>query len=50
MFVCLCRNQTHAHVLPKLEAYTHLMNLGNYYVVFDTMIENVHDDMFGDRP
>jgi cephalosporin hydroxylase len=26
------------------------MNLGNYYVVFDTMIENVHDDMFGDRP
>ena len=41
---------THAHVLAELEAYAPLTSAGSYCVVFDTLIEDMPDDMFYDRP
>jgi Cephalosporin hydroxylase len=41
---------THAHVLAELEAYAPLTSVGSYCVVFDTLIEDMPADIFGDRP
>lgn len=43
-------NHTHDHVLAELEAYAGLTSLGSYCVVFDTVVEDMPDDMFPDRP
>lgn len=48
--VCLDSNHTHAHVLAELEAYAPLTSVGSYCVVFDTIVEDMPDDMFPDRP
>jgi cephalosporin hydroxylase len=37
-------------VLAELEAYAPLTSVGSYCVVFDTLIEDMPDDMFSDRP
>lgn len=50
ILVCLDSNHTHDHVLAELEAYAPLTSVGSYCVVFDTLIEDLPDDMFGDRP
>ena len=50
ILVCLDSNHTHDHVLAELEAYAPLTSVGSYCVVFDTIIEDMPDDMFGDRP
>lgn len=50
ILVCLDSNHTHDHVLGELEAYAPLVSLNSYCVVFDTVIEDLSDDMFGDRP
>ena len=50
VLVCLDSNHTHDHVLAELEAYAPLTSVGSYCVVFDTLIEDLPDDMFGDRP
>ena len=50
VLVCLDSNHTHAHVLQELEAYAPLTSVGSYCVVFDTIIEDMPDDMFPDRP
>lgn len=50
ILVCLDSNHTHDHVLAELEAYAPLTSVGSYCVVFDTVIEDLPDDMFGDRP
>ncbi|ABC78505.1 cephalosporin hydroxylase family protein [Syntrophus aciditrophicus] len=50
IFVCLDSNHTHEHVLAELEAYAPLVSKKSYCVVFDTIIENMPDDMFPDRP
>ena len=50
ILVCLDSNHTHEHVLAELEAYAPLVSLGSYCVAFDTIIEDVPDDMFPDRP
>ncbi|MEI8245072.1 MAG: cephalosporin hydroxylase family protein [Lentisphaerota bacterium] len=50
ILVCLDSNHTHDHVLAELEAYASLVTLGSYCVVFDTLIEDMPDDMFPDRP
>lgn len=50
IMVCLDSNHTHDHVLAELEAYAPLVTLGSYCVVFDTLIEDMPDDMFPDRP
>jgi len=41
---------THDHVLAELEAYAPLTSIGSYCVVFDTIIENLPDELYPDRP
>lgn len=50
ILVCLDSNHTHDHVLAELEAYAPLVSPGSYCVVFDTIIENMPDELFPDRP
>ncbi|MBI5591197.1 MAG: cephalosporin hydroxylase family protein [Deltaproteobacteria bacterium] len=50
ILVCLDSMHTHDHVLAELNAYAPLTSSGSYCVVFDTIIEDLPDDMFPDRP
>ncbi|MDJ0792627.1 MAG: cephalosporin hydroxylase family protein [Woeseiaceae bacterium] len=50
VLVCLDSNHTHDHVLAELEAYAPLTSKGSYCVVFDTIIEDLPDDMYPNRP
>jgi cephalosporin hydroxylase len=50
ILVCFDSNHTHEHVLAELEAYAPLTSMGSYCVVFDTVIEDMPNDMFPDRP
>jgi cephalosporin hydroxylase len=50
ILVCLDSNHTHDHVLAELEAYAPLTSKDSYCVVFDTIIEDLPDNMFPDRP
>ena len=50
ILVCLDSNHTHDHVLAELNAYAKLTSLGSYCVVFDTVIDDMPEDMFPDRP
>ncbi len=50
ILVCLDSNHTHEHVLAELEAYAPLVSPDSYCVVFDTVIEDMPEDMFPDRP
>jgi cephalosporin hydroxylase len=50
VLVLLDSNHTHDHVLAELEAYANLVTIGSYCVVFDTVIEDLSNDAFNDRP
>ncbi len=50
VLVFLDSNHTHAHVLAELNAYAHLTSVGSYCAVFDTIIEDMPEDSFSDRP
>ncbi|WP_368205634.1 cephalosporin hydroxylase family protein [Aeromonas sp. s5] len=50
VLVCLDSNHTHDHVLAELNAYASLVSVGSYCVVFDTIIEDMPDSLFPDRP
>jgi len=50
VMVILDSNHTHAHVLAELEAYAPLISQGSYCIVFDTVVEDLPESMFPDRP
>lgn len=50
VLVALDSSHTHAHVLRELQLYSPLVTKGSYLVVFDTIIEDMPEDFFPDRP
>ena len=50
VLVVLDSNHTHAHVLQELRLYSPLVTKDSYMVVFDTLIEDMPDDLIKDRP
>ncbi|MEX3964386.1 cephalosporin hydroxylase family protein [Paraburkholderia sp. EG286B] len=50
VLVCLDSNHTHDHVLAELEAYAPLVTPDSYCVAFDTVIEDMPQGSFPDRP
>ena len=51
VMVILDSNHTHEHVLREMELYSQLVTPGNYMVVFDTLVEDMPEDLgAGDRP
>ena len=50
VLVVLDSNHTHDHVLRELQLYSPLVSKGSYMVVFDTLIEDMPDDLTTDRP
>ena len=50
VLVCLDSNHTHDHVLAELKAYAPLTSKESYCVVFDTIIEDLPDETFPNRP
>lgn len=50
VLVFLDSNHTHEHVLEELKAYAPLASVGSYCVVFDTIIEDLPEGMYPDRP
>ncbi len=50
ILVLLDSMHTHDHVLKELQLYSPLVTKGSYLVVFDTIIEDMPDDFFDDRP
>jgi cephalosporin hydroxylase len=49
VLVMLDSDHTHAHVLSELELYAPLVTRGSYLVVFDTLIEDLPDELFAGR-
>lgn len=50
VLVSLDSNHTHEHVLGELEAYAPLVSTGSYCVVFDTVVEDMPEELCEDRP
>ena len=50
VLVVLDSNHTHEHVLKELKLYSPLVAKNSYLIVFDTIIEDMPEDFFPDRP
>lgn len=50
ILLLLDSNHTHEHVARELELYSPLVTRGSYLVVFDTIIEDMPENFYPDRP
>ncbi len=50
VMIVLDSNHTHDHVLKELTLYSPFVTKGSYLVVLDTIVEDLPDDFFPDRP
>jgi cephalosporin hydroxylase len=50
VLVILDSNHTHEHVAKELELYSPLVRAGSYIFVYDTVVEDLPDELFKDRP
>jgi cephalosporin hydroxylase len=50
ILVVLDSNHTHAHVRDELKHYSPFVTEGSYLVVYDTLLEDMPDDLIKDRP
>jgi len=50
VMVILDSSHTHEHVLQELELYSPLVGRNSYLVVLDTVIEDMPEEMFSERP
>ena len=50
VMVLLDSNHTHEHVLAEMEAYAPLVTSGSYLVVFDSVIEDLPNELMADKP
>ena len=50
VMVILDSNHTHKHVFAELEAYADLTSINSFCVVFDTIVEEMDDKFFKNRP
>ena len=50
VMVILDSNHTHDHVLKELQHYSSLVTKGCYLVVLDTIVEDLPDDLYHNRP
>lgn len=50
ILVILDSNHTHEHVLEELKLYSPLVTKDSYCIVLDTVVENMPEDAFPDRP
>jgi cephalosporin hydroxylase len=50
VMVILDSDHTHAHVRRELDLYAPLVTRASYLVVFDTLIEDLPDELFAGRP
>jgi cephalosporin hydroxylase len=50
VMIILDSNHTHDHVLAELKAYAPLTSIGSYCCVFDTLVEDMPEEMSLNRP
>lgn len=50
ILVILDSNHTHDHVLKEMELYSNLVTKRSYLIVFDTIVEDMPEDFFPNRP
>lgn len=50
VLVVLDSNHTHEHVLQEIQQYSPFVTLHNYLVVYDTLVEDMPEDLINDRP
>ncbi|WP_428026145.1 cephalosporin hydroxylase family protein [Arcobacter sp.] len=50
IMLILDSNHTHEHVLAELRAYAHLTSVGSYCCVYDTIVEDMPEGSFPNRP
>ena len=50
VLVCLDSNHTHEHVLEELKLYSPFVTKGSYCVTFDTVVEDMPENSFPNRP
>lgn len=50
VLVMLDSNHTHNHVIQELDAYSKMVSPGSYIIVFDSIVEDMPEDFYPDRP